>query len=256
MRHPKDCRGFTLIELMIALVIALVAMLAATELYVSTKQTYRIQGMQTRLSEDGRFALSMLQRMISQAGFRPAPNPPAPIPQIAADSITPTSSQSMTLKFTADGTSTMACDGSIPGANSAQTIVIAKSGSKLQCGAVDWIAPAAAGAGQGAELIDFKIDYGTDTGPAILGDFGCGADVGANKERDCVADTYALATAVANPTKIVAVKVCLVLRSEAIDGGVAKAGAVKDCSAVDIAGSNSDNKLYRTFRSTVLLRNR
>lgn len=251
MSHPRNCRGFTLIELMVALVIALIAMLAATELYVSTKQTYRIQSMQTRLSEDGRFALSMLQRMISQAGFRPNPVTP-----MVADFITPTSSQSVTLKFTADGANTMACDGSLPALDSAQTIVIAKSGSKLQCGVVDWIAPAAAGAGSGTELVDFKIDYGTDTGPAIVGDFGCGADVGSNKERDCVADTYVQATATANPTKIVAVKVCLVLRSEAIDGGVAKAGLVKDCSATDIAGSDSDNKLYRTFRSTVLLRNR
>ncbi|MDP2882395.1 MAG: prepilin-type N-terminal cleavage/methylation domain-containing protein [Azonexus sp.] len=251
MRHPRDCRGFTLIELMIALMIALVAMLAATELYVGTKQTYRIQGMQMRLSEDGRFALSMLQRMISQAGFRP--NPSA---LIAADFITPTSSQSVTLKFTADGANTIACDGSLPALDSVQTITIAKTGSKLQCGAVDWIAPAAAGAGQGTELVDFRLDYGSDTGPATPKDFGCGADVGANKERDCVADSYLQATATANPTKIVAVKVCLVLRSEAIDGGIAKAAAVKDCSAIDIAGSDSDNKLYRTFRSTVLLRNR
>ena len=52
--------GFTLVELMVAIVISLVAVLAATEVYVSTRQTNRLQGMQSRLSEDGRFAVSML----------------------------------------------------------------------------------------------------------------------------------------------------------------------------------------------------
>lgn len=247
-----NCRGFTLVELMVALMIALISMLAATELYVSTRQTYRLQGMQTRLSEDGRFALSMMQRVISQAGFRPNPST-----VIASDFITPTSAQSVTVKFTADGTNSMACDGSVPAANSAQTLTIAKSGTKLQCGAVDWIAPASAGSGNGSELIDFRLQYGTDTGPNTISEFGCGGDVSSTiKERDCVADGYLQATATANPTKVVAVKACLVLRSEATELSVVKQAAVKDCSNVDITGSQTDNKLYRTFRSTILLRNR
>lgn len=250
--HSMNCRGFTLVELMVALMIALISMLAATELYVGTRQTYRLQGMQTRLSEDGRFALSMMQRIISQAGFRPNPNT-----VIASDFITPTSAQSVTVKFTADGTNSIACDGSVPAADSAQTLTIAKSGSKLQCGAVDWIAPASAGSGNGSELVDFSLLYGTDTGPDTISEFGCGADKsGSLKERDCVANEYLQATATANPTKIVAVKVCLVLKSEATDTSVVKEAAVKDCSDTNIAGSQTDNKLYRTFRSTILLRNR
>ncbi len=252
IKHHRYSRGFTLIELMVSVAIALVSLLAATELYVSTKQTYRLQGMQTRLSEDGRFALSMLQRMISQAGFRPSPNV-----VMVSDYLTPTSSQSVTLKYTADGVNIIACDGSIPAANAAQAITIAVSGSSLQCGTTDWIAPAASGSGNGTELVDFRLDYGTDTGPTTLSDFGCGADVSAStKERDCVADTFVQATATANPTKVVAVKVCLVLRSEATDMSINRPAAVMDCSATGVTASTTDHKLYRTFRSTVLLRNR
>lgn len=252
MNQIKQNQGFTLVELMVAVVISLISMLAATELYVSSKQTYRLQGMQTRLSEDGRFALSMLQRVISQAGFRPNPSV-----AMVSDFILPTSGTSVTVKFTADGANSMACDGSVPAADSVQTLVIAQSGSKLQCGATDWLAPATAGSGNGTELVDFKLDYGTDTGAPTVADFGCGNDVGGGqKERDCIPDTYAQAAATANPSKIVAVRACIVLRSEAIDSAIVKAASVLDCGGVGIANSQTDNKLYRTFRSTIMLRNR
>ena len=44
MKANKAQQGFSLIELMIAVTLALVAMLAATQLYASTRQTYRLQG--------------------------------------------------------------------------------------------------------------------------------------------------------------------------------------------------------------------
>lgn len=254
MKHsPKQSAGFSLVELMVALVIALISIAAATEIYISSRQTNRIQGMQSRLAEDGRYAISMLQRMISQAGYRPNPNI-----LIASDFITPVSSESVTIKFTADGVSSVACDGTVPAANAVQTITIAKSGGKLQCGAVDWLAPSSAGTGNGTELVDFALKFGTDTGPTTVADLGCGADVGtALKDRDCVADTYVLATALANPAKIVAIRACVVLRTEAVDSSVVKAAVVKGCDGVtDIAGSLDDHKIYRTFRTTIQLRNR
>lgn len=251
MKTIKTQRGFSLIELMIAITLAMVGMLAATELYSSTRQTYRLQNMQSRLAEDGRFALSMLQRVISQAGYRPNPK------TAMGSYLDPAANESVTVRFVADGTNMIACDGSLPAANAAQTLVIAKSGSKLQCGAIDWIAPATSGTGNGTELIDFKIRYGIDTGPAgTLKEFGCGTDTSATqKGRDCVADSYVTTASGANLTQIVAVKVCLILRTESTDAAVSKAAAVSDCSGTAIANSQTDNKLYRTFRSTITLRN-
>lgn len=262
MKNRKFQQGFSLIELMIAVTLSLVAMLAATELYIGTRQTYKIQGMQTRLSEDGRFAISMLQRIISQAGYRPSPSD-----VMISNYLTPTSAQSATVRFTADGANTMLCNGSLGVANTAYAPVIALSGNKLQCDAVDWIAPATAGSGNGTELVDFRLFYGTDTSPVTTYEFGCGTNVFANgtadtssspgfRKGDCVADSFLQATATANPSAIVSVRVCLVLRSEAVDASLTKAAAVNDCAGTAIANSQTDNKLYRTFRSTVMLRNR
>jgi type IV pilus assembly protein PilW len=264
--------GFTLVELMVAIVISLVAVLAATEVYVSTRQTNRLQGMQSRLSEDGRFAVSMLQRFLSQAGFRPTSNialPVAPSDPIAV------ANNVITLRFVPDGNNQIACDGSVlPPTNGVfQAFDIRLSGNSLQCGLwvggavagpVNWIAPAAAGvAGNGTEVASFAVWPGIDERgpPSISADFGCGTG------RDCIADSYVAALpAGVTSNQIKAVRVCLVLRSEAIDGSVVKSRGVPTCAEVlanranaadvdVISGSRDDRKLYRTFVTTVLMKN-
>lgn len=162
MTHSSH-RGFSLVELMVALAISMVAMVAVTELYLGTRQTYRVQAMQSRLSEDGRFALSILQRLVSQAGYRASS---AAMPS----RIKALSATSLQIAFAGDGTGTIACDGSPVGV--ARTVIISRSNTSLQCadGAdeaaataankTDWIAPAG---GNGTELADFRIGYGVDT---------------------------------------------------------------------------------------------
>ena len=246
--------GFSLIELLIGIAISMVAMVAVTEVYVSSKATSRVQEMQSRLSQDGRFGTSMLQRVISQAGYSDTPSN-----TVAADRIS-VASNAITVKFRTDGANQMVCDGSTPAAAN-QNFVIQKSGSKLQCGTVDWIAPAASGAGNGTELIDFSVQLGIDTGPAGVNEnLGCGTAAGGLKPRDCIADSYVSTLPVGPPAvtadQIVAVKVCWMLRSEATDPSIVKGAEVADCSGTAIANSQNDRKLYRTFNTTVLLRNR
>jgi len=247
----RECRGFTLIELMVSLVVALVAILAATQMYLGSRETNRTQAMQATLSEDGRFALSMLQRVLTQAGFRPSPT----LTLGGASPVTAVSATSANVRFIADGTNQVGCDGSVlpNNANAVRTLTIASGAGRLQCDAVDWIAPV----GGASELVDFRLDFGVDNGPTTVKDFGCGPDVvvGTSKTGDCVADTYALATAQATPLQIVAVKACIVLRSEESERSAMKAAAYKDCSNGDIVNSQNDNRLYRTFRSTILIRN-
>lgn len=270
-------KGFTLVELLVAMLIALVALMAASDMYLKTRGTYRLQGMQSRLSEDGRFALSMLQRIVLQAGFHPNSNP-----DIATNgseynfvnTVTPPSilngffdtltSTSFNVKFFGDNTNTIGCDGAA--VTGAQTLAIAADTTTgtLKCGSSDWIAPS----GNGSELVDFKVEYGADiatnssvanSGEAVTStNFGCGADstVAGFKVRDCVADTYALTTAQANLEKIVAVRVCLVLRTEDTDVSMVRTAAYTDCGDTSIAISLTDHKLYRTFRSTIQVRNR
>lgn len=248
MKTIKQIQGFSLVEFMVAMVIALLAMLAATELYVGTRQSYRLQTMQSRLSEDGRFVMSMLQRIVMQAGFRP--NPANSI----GTYITPTSATEFSITFTGDNSNTIGCDGSI--VDAAQTLVLKKEGRKLKCGNIEWITPSATGIGNNTEVMDFKVDYGVDKIAATNNSlFGCGTKA-TNYPQDCVADSYAFSDAAANPDKIVAVKICLILRTEKTDASANKKSAYKDCSGADISNSATDMKLYRTFYSTILLRNR
>lgn len=247
----KSTAGFSLVELLVGIVISLVGMIAVVDLYSSSRQAQRVQAMQSRLSEDGRYALSMMRRVISQAGFRPNPTT-----ALASDRFS-IAGNAATVRFVADGLNQISCNGVAAVANSAQTIVIQKSAAKLQCDAVDWVAPSSSGAGLGSEVVDLAFLYGLDTGPANTpANFGCGADVAGFKPRDCIVDSFNTSLGVATSDQIVAVRVCFVLRTQSSDGAIKRDGSYKDCSGNDVAGSAGDGKLYRTFISTIQLRNR
>lgn len=62
-------RGFTLTELMIALVLGLLVVLAATAMVVTSRGTYRTQDESTRLAENARFALELVNRLVRLTGY-------------------------------------------------------------------------------------------------------------------------------------------------------------------------------------------
>lgn len=240
-------RGFSLVELLVAVAISMVAMIALSELYSSTRQTYRLQTMQSRLSEDGRFTVSMLQRLISQAGYRSSSD-------AMPTRIVATLATSTQIQFTGDNTNTVKCDGST--VNGLKTITISSDGTTLKCNdGADTIWIAASSGGNGTELVDFRIGYGIDTAATHAGlttvaqEYSCG-----NVNKDCVADSYVYGFTAAS---VVSVKACVILRSETTDSSVVKPNNVKQCDGVtDVANSRDDRKLYRTFNTTVLLKNR
>ncbi|WP_295763469.1 PilW family protein [Undibacterium sp.] len=245
--------GFSLVELLVAITISMVALVAVSASYVSSRQTNKVQGMQNPLTEEGRYAISMIQRIVSQAGFRQTPVSAMPADRIEV------AANVLTARFEADGRNLIACDGSVPLAGAAQTLVIQKTNTgKLQCGTVDWIAPAISGTGNSSEVVDFLVKFGIDTGPALTPEnFGCGIANAGTKLRDCIADSYVSTLPLGvNADQIVSVKVCLLLRSEAVDSSVMKPALVKNCSGTDIANTKDDRKLYRAFWTTILLKNR
>ncbi|QLG89205.1 PilW family protein [Chitinibacter bivalviorum] len=255
----KKNTGFTLIELMVAMGIAMVTLLAVSTLYINTKQTFNLQGMQNRLSEDGRFAISMLQRVISQAGFRPNPNA-----LITSDRISAISNSSLSVRFNSDGTNQIGCNGTSTAAGDT-TLTISSASNKLQCDTIDWITPSTTGTGNATEVVDFKVQYGideadTDAGlPNTPADYGCGALATDTsfRVRNCIPNRYVnTLPGGVNADQIVAVKVCLVLRTEKTDNSLVKSAAINDCSGTAITNSQNDKKLYRTFRSTIMIKNR
>ena len=65
---PRHQAGFSLVELMIAITLGLVVLLAVGSIYVGSQQTYRVQEDNARIQEAGRYALEVLGRSIRQAG--------------------------------------------------------------------------------------------------------------------------------------------------------------------------------------------
>ncbi|NOT10419.1 MAG: prepilin-type N-terminal cleavage/methylation domain-containing protein [Methylococcaceae bacterium] len=61
--------GMTLIEIMIALLIGAFLLGGVLQIFIGTKQTYRMQEGLSRLQENGRFALDFLAKDIRMAGF-------------------------------------------------------------------------------------------------------------------------------------------------------------------------------------------
>ena len=67
--HPRPQQGITLIELMIALVIGLLATGAMLKVYVDSSRLYRFNEGLARIQENGRFATEFIRRDARMAGF-------------------------------------------------------------------------------------------------------------------------------------------------------------------------------------------
>ena len=67
--HPHSQLGITLIELMIALVIGLLATGAMLKVYVDSSRRYRFNEGLARIQENGRFGLEFIRRDARMAGF-------------------------------------------------------------------------------------------------------------------------------------------------------------------------------------------
>jgi len=68
-RFSQSQKGMTLVELMIALVLGLVVTSAVIEIFLGSKQMYRLQDARARLQENGRYAIQHLTNNIRNAGY-------------------------------------------------------------------------------------------------------------------------------------------------------------------------------------------
>jgi type IV pilus assembly protein PilW len=67
--------GFSLVELMVAMVLSLFLLLGVSYVYTGSKQTYKVQANLARIQESGRLAFEYLSREIRAAGFLGCANP-------------------------------------------------------------------------------------------------------------------------------------------------------------------------------------
>jgi len=65
----RDCCGFSLVELMVAIVLSSLLLFGVTEIYLSNKQSNRLQNGFSTVQENGRMAVELLTRDIRVADF-------------------------------------------------------------------------------------------------------------------------------------------------------------------------------------------
>jgi type IV pilus assembly protein PilW len=67
--NRKRITGFTLVEMMIAMTISTVLLGGVIEVFLASKQAYRLQESQARMQENARFLFAILSNSIRQAGY-------------------------------------------------------------------------------------------------------------------------------------------------------------------------------------------
>jgi type IV pilus assembly protein PilW len=67
--------GVTLVELLIAMVLTLVVVIAASGMYLSSSQAFSSSDVSSQLQDSSRFATYLLRRMIQQAGYEDVSDP-------------------------------------------------------------------------------------------------------------------------------------------------------------------------------------
>lgn len=69
---PPAQVGFSLVELLVAMGLGLFLMAGVSQVYVSSKQSFRVQDALSRIQENGRFAMDQMLRDIRGAGYKGA----------------------------------------------------------------------------------------------------------------------------------------------------------------------------------------
>lgn len=69
MTPMPRARGFTLVELMVAITIGLIIVAAITNIFLASRSTYNAQDRLARLQENGRFAMQFLARDLRMAAY-------------------------------------------------------------------------------------------------------------------------------------------------------------------------------------------
>ncbi len=77
MNHSSKQKGFSVVELMVALLLGLFLVSGVTAMYISGKETYRMTDNLSRLQESLRFSLEFISQDIRMAGYMPCRFPPS-----------------------------------------------------------------------------------------------------------------------------------------------------------------------------------
>jgi len=70
MKNMLACKGFSIVELMVAITLSSLLLLGVTKIFIDTKGSYSLREGLSRLQENGRFAMDLAQISFRQVGFK------------------------------------------------------------------------------------------------------------------------------------------------------------------------------------------
>jgi type IV pilus assembly protein PilW len=231
--YLRQQSGYTIIEIMVALVISLILLMGVIEIFMSSRTSYALQSGVARLQENGRYALDIMSRNIGMAGYN------APQGIVSANTLD-NESENTGLGFTqALGTasdvieityeSTTDCLGNASGGTATDRYYV--DGTTLMC-----LGNGNVNAGPLADGIEnMQILYGEDT------------------DADKVANQYVSADNVTAWTNIVSVRIALLV-STVDDINILNTNVYRLLNAPQL-GPINDELVRRVYARTILLRN-
>jgi type IV pilus assembly protein PilW len=225
---------------MVALVISLLLMAGVIQVYLSSKQSYRLQDNVARIQESGRLATEILTRYIRLAGYRAhlAQTPNQLFPTgTTSQVISGTNGQpdTVTINFQGDGTMQDCLGNTVANLALARNLFSVSANGELEC------TPNGAAAGPTplvGNIQDMQISYGVNN----------------NGNVPPAASQYMTADAVttANWPNVVSVRISLLVQSPE-DNLV---DAPQTYTFNSVTTTPADRRLRHVFTSTIGLRNR
>jgi len=291
-RFIQSQRGFSLVELMISLAIGLILAITASTVYLYSKQAFNSSTETSQMEENGKFALNLLTKNIQSAGFVMI-DPAIPSPQGPIDNKISGCDFGMTNPITPASSADLTCLAATPaGARRSASIAVftetdayVGTGTKYQgfdCVGESSIAmPTGTVNETRSYFFVTQTTVATTSGSTTMGQLSCVADrtpaggpaayqsqplipgieqIAFNYLLPSTADpntaqasTAAAALTAAQWPTVLAVDVCVLAKS--VQPGASDTGsAYTDCYGAAIAATAGD--VYRTFRTTVRLRNK
>lgn len=274
MNRQTNQRGFSLIEMMVALTIGMIIMVAVAQLFYGNRQTAATQDQAARMQETARFAILILEREIRMAGMKltsstgtfDAANPM--ISGVNATAGAPNGSDEVTVRFWgSDNSAGTAADNTV--------FDCLGYGARLNERVVDrfHIANNASG-----EPSLFCQNTNPTTGVVTDNELVSGVEsmqmlVGVDTDADKSPNAYLhWSDAAVNLDQVIAVRISLLLRTDdniltAADANIynhfgqgyapSNVAPAADAGAVfNAAGAAVDRRMRRLYGSTVTVRNR
>lgn len=199
--------GFSLVELMVAIAVSLLLMLAIVTVFLGNKDSYRTQNALAALHQEARLARFVLKNAIAHAGYRVDidPDPVRTFNQgfIADDpdaSLTHAAgSDSLTVRFQSDGVMNNCAGGRVPANETAHFHLYLDGDNRLTCTIYDENGQPTSTHALIDNVVQMKLRFGLDSEP---------------RDDRAGVDSYADAIDAGNRDAVRLVRAQLVLRSE------------------------------------------